>query len=253
RPTVSIARPLILGFVPFILASLAVACGSDDGLPRRVITITQTDDGCGPASIELATGEKVQFEVKNDGKKDREIEGVDGTKLEEVLVPSGRTRNLDYTAPGSAGAGKIKCYIPGGNTTIIELAIAGDAKTSAGGIHATSNSLKTTKPAQDTVNVKLVTFEVSADKLSVSKGATKFIATNASKTDVHELAVLREKSDGSFENTGEIEDIDPGKSGEMTLDLPAGKYVLACLIVPGEAGSKEDHFKSGMKRDFEAK
>ena len=249
----SIARTLFLGFAPFILASLAVACGSDDGLPRRVITITQTDGGCSPTSIALATGEKVKFEVKNDGAKDREVEGIDGTKLEEVLVPSGRTRSLDYTAPGSAGSGKIKCYIPGGATTIIELAISGDAKTDAGGVHATDNSLKTTKPAQDTVNVKLSSFEVSTDKLSATKGATKFIATNASKTDIHELAVLRVKSDGSYENTGEIEDIAPEKSAEVTLDLPAGKYVLACLIVPGEAGSKVDHFQSGMKLDFEVK
>lgn len=249
----SISRIFSFGLMASALASLAVACGSDDGSPRRVIAITQTDEGCAPASIDLATGEKVKFEVKNDGKKDREVEGIDGTKLEEVLVPSGRTRSLDYTAPGTAGVGKIKCYIPGGNATVIELAISGDVKAGSGGVAATDNNLKTTKPAQDTVNVKLVSFEVSADKLSVSRGAAKFIATNASKTDVHELAVLRLKADGSYENTGEIEDIDPGKSGEVTLDLPAGKYVLACLIVPGEAGSKEDHFKSGMKRDFEVK
>ncbi|MEO6398003.1 MAG: hypothetical protein ABIP13_06010, partial [Tepidiformaceae bacterium] len=61
------------------------------------------------------------------------------------------------------------------------------------------------------------------------------------------------KSDGSYENTGEIEDLEPGKSGEITLDLPAGRYVLACLIAPGAAGSKEDHFQSGMKLDFEVK
>lgn len=249
----SLSRTLFLGLAPVMLASLAIACGSDDGSPRRVIMITQTDDGCSPASIGLTTGEKVKFEVKNDGKKDREVEGIEGTKLEEVLVPSGRTRSLDYTAPGAAGSGKIKCYIPGGNTTIIELAISGEAKAGDGEVEATDNSLKTTKPAQDTVNVKLVSMEVSADKLSVAKGATKFVATNASKTDAHELAVLRVKADGSYENTGEIEPLATGKSGEVTLDLPAGKYVLACLIVPGEAGSKVDHFQSGMKLDFEVK
>ncbi|MEP7215444.1 MAG: cupredoxin domain-containing protein [Anaerolineaceae bacterium] len=249
----SLSRIFSFGLAASALASLAVACGSGDGSPRRVIAITQTDGGCAPASIELTTGEKVKFEVKNDGKRDREVEGIDGTKLEEVLVPSGRTRSLDYTAPGVAGVGKIKCYIPGGNTTIIELVISGEAKADVGGDGAAGNSLKTTKPAQATVNVKLASFEVSADKLSVTNGATRFVATNASKTDVHELAVLRVKADGSYENTGEIEDIDPEKSGEITLDLPAGKYVLACLIVPGEAGSKEDHFKSGMKRDFEVK
>ena len=245
-------QTLSVVFSAFILASFAAACGGDSG-PRRTIKITQTDEGCTPASIDLATGEKVKFEVKNDGKKDREVEGIDGTKLEEVLVPSGRTRSLDYTAPSAAGAGKIKCYIPGGNTTIIELAISGETKADGGGVRTTDNSLKTTKPAQDTVNVKLVSFEVDTDKLSVAKGATKFVATNESKTDIHELAVLRVKADGSYENTGEIEDIDPEKSGEITLDLPAGKYVLACLIVPGEAGSKTDHFKSGMKLDFEVK
>ena len=242
---------LSLGLAASAVASLAVACGGDDS-PRRVIGITQTDDGCTPTTIELTTGEKVKFEVKNDGKKDREVEGIDGTKLEEVLVPSGRTRSLDFTAPGTAGGGKIKCYIPGGNTTIIDLAVSGEAK-EVGAVEATDNSLKTTKAAQDTVAVKLTSFEVGTDKLSVAKGATKFVATNASKTDVHELAVLRVKDDGSYENTGEIEDIDPEKTGEITLDLPAGKYVLACLIVPGEAGSKEDHFKSGMKLDFEVK
>lgn len=235
------------------VAALAVACGSDSGAARRVVAITQTDDGCTPASIALTTGEKVKFEVKNDGKKDREVEGIDGTKLEEVLIPSGRTRNLDYTAPGSAGIGKIKCYIPGGNTTIIELAVSGDTKSGDGEVEATDNNLKTTKPAQDTVTVRLVSFGVGVDKPSVAKGATKFVATNESKTDVHELAVLRVKPDGSYENTGEIEDIDPEKSGEITLDLPAGKYVLACLIVPGEAGSKVDHLTSGMRLDFEVK
>ena len=43
------------------------------------------------------------------------------------------------------------------------------------------------------------------------------------------------------------------KSGEVTLDLPPGKYVLACLIAAGEAGSTKDHFAEGMKLDFEVK
>lgn len=235
------------------VAALAVACSSDSGGSRRVVAITQTDDGCAPANIDLTTSERVKFEVKNDGKKDREVEGIDGTKLEEVLVPSGRTRSLNYTAPGSAGIAKIKCYIPGGSTTIIELAVSGDTKADGGAAKAADTNLKTTRPAQDTVTVTLVSFGVGVDKLSVAKGPTKFVATNGSKTDVHELAVLRVKPDGSYDNTGEIEDIDPEKSGEITLDLPAGKYVLACLIVPGEAGSKVDHFKSGMKIDFEVK
>lgn len=116
-----LASIIILGSV---LTAAASACGGDDdGAPRRAIAITQTDQGCTPASVELTAGEKVKFEVKNDGSKDREVEGIEGTKLEEVIVPSGKTRSLNFTAPGKAGTGKIKCYVPGGNTAIIELKV----------------------------------------------------------------------------------------------------------------------------------
>ena len=111
----------------------------------------------------------------------------------------------------------------------------------------------TKKEPKDSVKVEMIEYKMAPDKLSVAAGPTKFVATNISKSMVHELAVLRVKEDGSFENTGEIEDVDPGKSGEIVLDLPAGKYVLACVLVPGEAGSTTDHFKEGMKIDFEAK
>jgi uncharacterized cupredoxin-like copper-binding protein len=246
----------LLAFALFgaILSAAGAACSDDSG-PRRVIQLTQADDGCSPASVDLHTGEAVTFVVKNEGKKDREVEGIDGTRLEELLVPSGRTREVDYDAPSKEGTGKVKCYIPGGSTTIIELNVsgapAGSAKDAAGG--PSEKSAKTDKAPNDTVTVKLVSFEVTADKLSVAAGPTKFVAVNASKTDIHELAVLRVKADGSYENAGEVEAIAPGTSAEVVLDLPKGKYLLACLIVPGEAGSKEDHFQSGMKRDFEVK
>ncbi|MBA4181795.1 MAG: hypothetical protein C0506_14490 [Anaerolinea sp.] len=116
-------RSLSVSILGTLAATGAIACGGDNG-SRRVITITQTDDGCAPPSINLAVGEKVKFEVKNEGARDREVEGVDGTKLEEVLVPSGKTRSLNFTAPNEAGTGKVKCYVPGGNTTIIELKVS---------------------------------------------------------------------------------------------------------------------------------
>jgi plastocyanin len=117
--------------LPFLTAALLLpfalaACGGDSG-DRRAIAITQTDVGCSPDKIDLTTGEKVKFEVKNDGKKDREVEGIDGTKLEEVLVPSGKTRSVNYTAPGSPGTQKVKCYVPGGNTVLIELNVSAPA------------------------------------------------------------------------------------------------------------------------------
>ena len=107
--------------------------------------------------------------------------------------------------------------------------------------------------ATTAVNVELTSFQVTSDKPSVPAGKTKFTASNVHTTDVHELAVLLVKPDGSYENLGEVEDIDPGKRGTVTIDLKPGTYVLACLIVPGEAGSTEDHLARGMHTDFEVK
>ncbi|HXG36215.1 MAG TPA: hypothetical protein VNL15_04535, partial [Dehalococcoidia bacterium] len=61
------------------------------------------------------------FVVKNTAKDDREIEGIEGTRLEEVIIPAGRTRTINYTMPKDGTTQKIKCYIPGGPTTIIEV------------------------------------------------------------------------------------------------------------------------------------
>lgn len=112
-------------FAAVILSAgvVAAACSSGGGGDRRVIPITQTDGGCEPGTINVKAGEKVRFAVTNNGGKDKEVEGTEGTKLGEVLVPSGKTRNLDYTAPKSAGTDKIKCYVPGGDTTVIEVSI----------------------------------------------------------------------------------------------------------------------------------
>lgn len=107
-------------------------------------------------------------------------------------------------------------------------------------------------PTQE-VDVKLSSFKVTPDKTVVDAGKVKFIATNTEAVDVHELAVLKVNGPDDYENLGEVEDIDPGKGGDVTLDLKPGEYLLACLIAPGEAGSKVDHFQEGMKIEFTVK
>jgi uncharacterized cupredoxin-like copper-binding protein len=234
-------------------AVLSTACGSDSG-DRRVIDITQVDGSCEPASINVEPGEKVTFRVDNQSKKDKEVEGIEGAKVEEILVPSGKVRNVNYTAPKDAGTDKIKCYTPGADSTIIAVNIGeggGDNQSDDDSDAEGAGSRVTDADPKDDVTVDLIEYSVTPDKLSAKSGPVKFTANNTSTTQVHELAVLRVKENGDFENTGEVEDIDPGKSGEVVLDLPAGDYVLACLIAPGEAGSTVDHFQEGMKIDFQ--
>jgi len=240
--------------VPLCLALggiLAVACSSS-GAGGREVDITQSDDGCTPATIDATPGEKLDLKVTNNTGKDYEVEGIEGANLEEVIIPGGRTREAGYTVPGEGGVTKIKCYVPGGVSTIIEVHAGGGLSSSPTASAGASNSASA-GAAAESVTVGLKEFEVTPSTASVDAGAIEFDATNNSKTMVHELAVLKVKDDGTFENMGEVEDIDPGGSGSVTLNLAAGKYQVACLIVPGEAGSTVDHYQQGMHTDFTVK
>lgn len=114
-------RKRILGVIGG-LALVGVACASASG--GREVLITQTDTDCTPSELAAATGEKLSFVIKNEGTKDKEIEGIDGTKLQELEVPKGKTRTVSWTAPSAATTAKLKCYIPGGATTIISIAVS---------------------------------------------------------------------------------------------------------------------------------
>lgn len=235
-------------FAVAALSVLLLGCSRGGGGERRTIAVLVTKDACSPDRIEVKAGERVAFEVKNESAVDREFEGIDGTKIEETLIPAGRTRTVNYTVPESTQPLKVKCYAPAGPTTLIEIVVGGKVSDEDG-----DSPFKTSKAARATVDVHLDSFTVKADAVSAPAGPIKFVATNDHTSDIHELAILRVKEDGSFQNAGEVEDIDPRKSGSITLDLPQGKYRLACLITPGEAGSKKDHYKEGMKLDFEVR
>ena len=239
RPTTAAA----LAGATIGMTALLAACGSS-GAGGRAVNVTQADSGCTPTTIQATPGEKLKLVVKNESGKDYEVEGIEGTKLEEVVVPSGRTRTPGYTVPDGAGTHKIKCYVPGGVSTIIEVQAGG---TPAAGQTPGSTATGQQAPASlAPLAVTLTDYRVDAAADSVPAGTVTFAATNASESNVHELYVLRVKGDGSYETVKELPDILPGAGGELTVDLTPGDYVLACLIVPGEAGSTVDHFKQGM-------
>ena len=243
-------RLICCAILSAVAISLVAACGGDSG-PRRTIQIVQTDADCQPGRIDVRPNEPIRFEVRNDGKKDGEVEGIEGTNLEELLVPSGRTRSVDYDAPKKEGVQKIKCYVPTGSSTIIEVTVSGPAVGAAdrNGGAGKPKTLETSKQPRDTVAVRLDSMTLIADKTSVSSGLVRFSATNLNTRDVHELVVLSVDGE-NLATAGEIENIGPGKSGEIVLDLPPGEYLLACLIAPGEQGSTVSHYQSGMKLSF---
>lgn len=102
--------------------------------------------------------------------------------------------------------------------------------------------------------------------VAVITGSVTFDATNAGPDAEHELVVIRTdlapdalptKEDASvdeegqgLEVMGEIPEFQPGQSGEITLDLPAGSYVLICNLVTEENGQLESHYGFGMRTAF---
>jgi plastocyanin len=240
------------------LIVFAAACESS-GAGGRKVEITQKDDGCTPKSVAVTPGEKLNLVVKNESTNDAyEVEGIDGTKLEEFVVHKGSTRSAGYSVPDGAGTHNVKCYVPAGTSTIIELVAGGvssagspgAAPSAAGASPAASDTAEAGGEAGASVAVSLGDYTMTTDKTSVAAGQIRFIATNASKDQVHELAVLKTKDDGAFDNIGEIEAIDPEHGGSVVLDLKPGVYQLACLIAIGESGSTVDHYQQGMHTVF---
>lgn len=102
-------------------------------------------------------------------------------------------------------------------------------------------------------DMKMAMMGVKSDVKVVKAGSVTFEVTNASKDIVHEMILSPAPADGKIlpyladqykvdedaaGHLGEVSELDPGKSGSLTVDLKPGKYVLFCNIPA--------HFMGGM-------
>jgi uncharacterized cupredoxin-like copper-binding protein len=108
--------------------------------------------------------------------------------------------------------------------------------------------------------MKMAVMGIKADKKSVAAGKVTFNVSNASKEIIHEMLVSPVASEDAVlpfvdnENRvdeeksgdlGEVSELDPGKSGSLTLDLKPGFYILFCNV-PG-------HYMAGMWTTLQVK
>jgi len=107
--------------------------------------------------------------------------------------------------------------------------------------------------SRSAVGATLKDFEITLDQTSVSSGKVTFTLKNDGPSE-HEFVVLRtddaadalpiedgqatEDAEG-VTNVGEKEDIAPGGTASLSLDLPPGSYVLICNIT--------GHYQQGMR------
>lgn len=118
--------------------------------------------------------------------------------------------------------------------------------------------------ASGAIAVELNEHDIVASPGTADAGEVTFDLENSGE-ETHEFVVVKTDlaaddlptaDDGSFveddlEVVDEIEDLATGASQSLTLDLEAGRYLLACNIVEEEEnGELESHFELGMHSTF---
>ncbi|MCZ8548640.1 plastocyanin/azurin family copper-binding protein [Mesorhizobium qingshengii] len=101
------------------------------------------------------------------------------------------------------------------------------------------------------------TMGIKASPSAVKAGEVTFNVKNDSKDTIHEMIVMymadptkplpyvdaeNRVDEDKAGDKGEVSELDPGKSGTLTVDLKAGKYLLICNV-PG-------HYGAGMWAEF---
>ncbi len=120
-----------------------------------------------------------------------------------------------------------------------------------------SGSAPSNGSAVQAVQAELGEYYIKLDRDSVPAGKVTFTVTNAGKME-HELIILKtdlavdklpaEKDDATrvdedkVGNSGEVEEIGPGKTKTGDFDLTAGRYVLIC--------NKAGHYLAGQRIAF---
>lgn len=138
----------------------------------------------------------------------------------------------------------LKAVMLGSLLSLLALAATGCGGNAAAGTRGAKESL---------VNVQLVSFSVTADTATVPAGKVTFKAKNID-TISHEMLVIPMIKGGlenmpydktisripedQIESLGEVPEIEGGTSGEVTLDLAPGTYMLFCNLTA--------HYESGM-------
>lgn len=138
-----------------------------------------------------------------------------------------------------------------------------------GGAALASWSCNDNNLSDSTVNVTLREFSVTTEQRAAPEGRVTFHVTNAG-TVPHEFLVIRTdlgadrlpmNADGSYQEDGpgtrlinEIDEIDPGTSKDLSVDLDNDSYVLICNMVHDDGtGRVLAHYSLGMRTAFEVR
>lgn len=112
--------------------------------------------------------------------------------------------------------------------------------------------------ADTTVKVEMVgegggAMSYKVDQGTIPAGKVKFLVTNSSMTENHEMVLIKLKSandaiplikdkhrvdEKKLKSLGEVADVKPGANGELDVTLKPGNYMILCNI--------KGHYEAGM-------
>ena len=119
----ALACSLLAAAALFGGCSLTEVSGGDE------ITITAGERSDGmffePAEITVAPGAKVTFVIENEGSQDHEFESIEEGEagIQEIIIPPGATRRVNWTAPSEAATFPVYCDLPGHRAAGMEITL----------------------------------------------------------------------------------------------------------------------------------
>ena len=114
---------LTVAALVFSACSLTAVGGGEE----IIVTARETADGMSfePDVITVEAGAEVTFVIKNEGKLDHEFEsgGEGEAGIEEIIIPPGRSRRVNWTAPDEPGSFPVYCDLPGHRAAGMEITL----------------------------------------------------------------------------------------------------------------------------------
>ena len=148
----------------------------------------------------------------------------------------------------SGGSGVTRMPASMGQTGMMSGSATGGMMAGAGG-HGRFSAATVAQGAKGNVYVQLGDYWVAPSVQSVRAGKITFYASNVGKVP-HELMVERMpiKMDAPMQPNedaaqGMIDDMDPGKTGSMTMKLAPGTYMLFCNVTGHYAAGQHTVFR----------
>ena len=119
----ALACSLLAAGLLFSACSLTAVGGGEE---IRIIA-GEAEDGMyfEPKVITVAAGAEVTFVIENEGSVDHEFEsGQEGEAgIDEIFIPQGATRRVNWTAPSEAATFPVYCDLPGHRAAGMEITL----------------------------------------------------------------------------------------------------------------------------------